>query len=219
VPLVYQPLCWRPSVCDSNHCGTMSRWSHVNLRSGLVPSIFGCARRLSRPSSSRRRSWVPRTSPNPPGEPGSAGVDAALALDELVQRLGIRLVHGRVAHHPGPLASALAGSAVHRMIAANGSSRSDTSNRCKRRARRARSTSRPSAVHQATRPYTAVRYPDDVGNLMTGAGRQAAVQCADHPEGKRLIKPERIADRECKLPDFEIGGTADSDRLSKQVLP
>jgi hypothetical protein len=55
--------------------------------------------------------------------------------------------------------SALAGSAVHRMIEANGSSRSDTSNRYKRSARRARSISRPSAVHQATRSYTAVRYP------------------------------------------------------------
>jgi hypothetical protein len=43
--------------------------------------------------------------------------------------------------------SALAGSAVHRMMAAKGSSRSDTFNRCKRRARRARSISRPSAVH------------------------------------------------------------------------
>jgi hypothetical protein len=40
--------------------------------------------------------------------------------------------------------SALAGSAVHRMMAANGSSRSDTANRCKRNARRARSISRPS---------------------------------------------------------------------------
>ena len=39
------------------------------------------------------------------------------------------------------------------------------------------------------------------------------MQRADHPEGERLIKPERIADRECKLADFEIGGTADSDRL------
>ncbi len=48
--------------------------------------------------------------------------------------------------------SALAGSAVHRIMAANGSSRSDTSNRCRRRARQVRSTSRPSAVHQATRP-------------------------------------------------------------------
>ena len=66
VPLVHQPLYWRPSVCDSNRCGTMSRWSHVNLRSGLVPSIFGSTGRLSRPSSSRRTSWVPRTSPNSP---------------------------------------------------------------------------------------------------------------------------------------------------------
>jgi len=35
--------------------------------------------------------------------------------------------------------SALLGSAVHRMMAANGSSRSETFNRCKRSARRARS--------------------------------------------------------------------------------
>jgi hypothetical protein len=47
--------------------------------------------------------------------------------------------------------SAFSGSAVHRMTTANGSSRSNTSNRCKRRARRARSISWPSAVHQATR--------------------------------------------------------------------
>jgi hypothetical protein len=46
--------------------------------------------------------------------------------------------------------SALAGSAVHRMIAANGSSRSETFNRCKRSARPARSTSQPSAAHHAT---------------------------------------------------------------------
>jgi hypothetical protein len=49
--------------------------------------------------------------------------------------------------------SALAGSAVHRMTAASGSSRSEISNRCKRNARRARLASRPSAVHQVTKPY------------------------------------------------------------------
>ena len=54
--------------------------------------------------------------------------------------------------------SALAGSAVHRMIAANGSSRSDTSNRHRRTARRARSSPLPSAAHQETKPYTAIRY-------------------------------------------------------------
>ena len=48
--------------------------------------------------------------------------------------------------------SALAGPAVRRMMAAKASSRSDTPNRCRRSARRARSTSRPSAVHHATRP-------------------------------------------------------------------
>jgi hypothetical protein len=47
--------------------------------------------------------------------------------------------------------SAFAGSAVHRMTVANGSSLSDTSNRCRRNARRTRSISRPSAVHTATR--------------------------------------------------------------------
>jgi len=41
-----------------------------------------------------------RTSPQ-----GSAGVDAALTLDEVVQRRGIRLVHRRVPHDPRPLAS------------------------------------------------------------------------------------------------------------------
>jgi hypothetical protein len=105
VPLVYQPLCWRPSVCDSNHCGTMSRWSHVNLRSGLLPSIFGWAGRLSRPSISRRTSWVPRTSSQTPREPCGARVDATLPANKLVQRLGNRLVDRRVAHHAGPLAA------------------------------------------------------------------------------------------------------------------
>jgi hypothetical protein len=49
--------------------------------------------------------------------------------------------------------SALAGSAVHRIMAANGSSRSKTFNRCNRKARRARSISLPSADHQATRVH------------------------------------------------------------------
>jgi putative tryptophan/tyrosine transport system substrate-binding protein len=40
----------------------------------------------------------------PPREPGSAGVDAALLLDEPVQRLGIKLVHRRVPQNPDPLA-------------------------------------------------------------------------------------------------------------------
>jgi hypothetical protein len=36
-----QPLCWRPNACNSNHYGTLTRWSHVNLRSGLGSLIFG----------------------------------------------------------------------------------------------------------------------------------------------------------------------------------
>jgi hypothetical protein len=42
-------------------------------------------------------------SPRAPGEPSGAGVDAALALDEMIQRLAIRPVR-RVAHDPRPLA-------------------------------------------------------------------------------------------------------------------
>jgi hypothetical protein len=44
------------------------------------------------------------TSPQAPREPGRARVDAALPVDELIQRLGIRLVGHRVPHHPRPLA-------------------------------------------------------------------------------------------------------------------
>jgi hypothetical protein len=45
-----------------------------------------------------------RTSPKPPREPGCAGVDAAVPSHEVVQRLGIRLVHARVPHHAAPFA-------------------------------------------------------------------------------------------------------------------
>jgi hypothetical protein len=44
------------------------------------------------------------TSPQPPREPSSARIDAALTLDVLPQGLGNRLVRRRVAHDPGPLA-------------------------------------------------------------------------------------------------------------------
>ena len=44
------------------------------------------------------------TPPQAPREPSSALVDAALALDELIQRLGIRLVRRCVPHDPRPLA-------------------------------------------------------------------------------------------------------------------
>jgi hypothetical protein len=43
-------------------------------------------------------------SPQAPREPGSAGVNAPLPPDELVQLLGSRLVHCRVPHHPRPFA-------------------------------------------------------------------------------------------------------------------
>src|ERR1700736_4720685 len=54
--------------------------------------------------------------------------------------------------------STLAGSAVHWMMAANGSMWSDTQIFRNRRALRARSTARLSAVHQAIKLNTAVRY-------------------------------------------------------------
>jgi hypothetical protein len=81
------------------------------------------------------------TTPQPPRETSGEGVDAPLALDELVQGLGIRLVYTAayrmtLDHLLRVRLSALAGSAVHRITAANGSSRSETFNRCNRRARR-----------------------------------------------------------------------------------
>src|SRR5215471_7779460 len=39
------------------------------------------------------------------------------------------------------------------------------------------------------------------------------MQCADHSEGERLVESERIADREGKLTDLEVGRAANSDRL------
>src|SRR5260370_19602577 len=39
------------------------------------------------------------------------------------------------------------------------------------------------------------------------------MQGADHSEGERLVEAERIADRESKLADFEVGGAANRDRL------
>ena len=56
---------------------------------------------------------------------------------------------------------------------------------------------------------------DDVRHLVAGTRRQAPAQRADHPEGQRLVEPERIADGECELADLEIGRTADGDRLGK----
>jgi hypothetical protein len=52
VPFVFSPLCWHPNVCVGNHRGSVTRWSHVNLRSGLHMLMFGrgpgrCQRLLS----------------------------------------------------------------------------------------------------------------------------------------------------------------------------
>ena len=56
---------------------------------------------------------VETPSPQTAREPGNTVVDATLALDELLQRLGIRLVHRGVTHHPRPLApGALVGRAM-----------------------------------------------------------------------------------------------------------
>jgi hypothetical protein len=59
------------------------------------------------------------------------------------------------------LLSAFAGSAVHRMTAANGSLQSSGTERCERSARAGSIdfAFRPSTAHQATKPYTALRYP------------------------------------------------------------
>src|SRR5580700_11186942 len=54
--------------------------------------------------SHRNSSRIRRISPQPPREPSGARVDAALALDELGQALGIRLVRCRIPQSPAPLA-------------------------------------------------------------------------------------------------------------------
>src|SRR6266404_2768522 len=43
------------------------------------------------------------------------------------------------------------------------------------------------------------------------------MQGADHSEGERLVESERIADRESKLADFEVGGAANRDRLRNRL--
>ena len=48
------------------------------------------------------------------------------------------------------------------------------------------------------------RRPDHVGDFPPRAGRQAAMEDADHPRRRRLVKTERIADRISELTDLEI---------------
>jgi hypothetical protein len=68
---------------------------------GLVPMLPRPAATPAHPSTCGSG----RTpSPQPPSEPGSARIDAALAPDELVQRLVIRLVRCRVPQDPRPFA-------------------------------------------------------------------------------------------------------------------
>jgi hypothetical protein len=141
VPLVYKPLCWHPSVCNSsNHCNTLFRWGHVNLRSRSI-ALSGCQGRhplAGRPGSRPTRPIhrenraahslmppLPATKRSSGSESGLYAAAYRITRDHLLR---VRL-------------SAFAGSAVHRMTAANGSSRSETASRCKRTARRARSTS------------------------------------------------------------------------------
>jgi hypothetical protein len=52
------------------------------------------------------KSIAPCNDRKPPeiGEPRGAGVDAALALDELIERIGIRFVDCRVSHEARPFA-------------------------------------------------------------------------------------------------------------------
>jgi hypothetical protein len=88
---------------------------------------------------SRRTRWMPSLRRVNCSRGSKTGLWAATYLMRRDHLLRVRL-------------SALAGSAVHRMTAANGSSRSETSNRRNRSAWQARSISRPSAVPHATKP-------------------------------------------------------------------
>src|SRR5208282_890274 len=44
------PLCWRPSVCDSNPRGILTRWCHTNLRVYFQFASSDCGALLSRPT-------------------------------------------------------------------------------------------------------------------------------------------------------------------------
>jgi hypothetical protein len=149
----------------------------------------------SRHGGQRRRpdagsTWSP--SPQAPGEPSRARVDAPLALDELIERIGIRFVHCRVPHDPRPFApSTLVGLCWLRGAPDNGGEGVFTlrySNCCKRKARRTRSISRPSAVHRETRPY-----PESIHGERTGtrAVERRCPGCCFHglPSLTRPVSP------------------------------
>jgi hypothetical protein len=82
VPLVYRPLCWHPSARNINHCGTLTRWSHVNLRSRSIDSWIapvGC--QGHHPLAERLGSLVPR--PRHPENRAAQALMPPNALDEL----------------------------------------------------------------------------------------------------------------------------------------
>src|SRR3982074_2934177 len=58
---------------------------------------------------------------------------------------------------------------------------------------------------------------DDVADLPAAAGGQPPLQRAYDAVGKRLVEPERIADRKGGLPDLEVRRAPDRDRLRKIV--
>jgi hypothetical protein len=67
--------------------------------------LFGAQAREANLGPDRSLASGSITSPHPPREPSSASVDATLALDELIQRLRVRLVDSRVPQNPAPLAA------------------------------------------------------------------------------------------------------------------
>jgi hypothetical protein len=54
---------------------------------------------------------------------------------------------------------------------------------------------------------------DDVADFPAAARGQPSLQHTDDGARQRLIKPERIADGKGGLPDLQVRGAADHDRL------
>ena len=72
------PLCCRPNACESNHRGTLTRWSHAYLHSRWPTQYIFRRHRQSRPSKNLQRADV--------GEATSSGASGARRSWALIPR-------------------------------------------------------------------------------------------------------------------------------------
>jgi hypothetical protein len=122
-------------------------------------------------------SLIARPRPNQPREPGSAFIDASLSPNEPIQGFGIGLVDGRVPHEARPFApSTLVGFGWVGGAPNDGGER--VFGRCKRRAR---SISRPSALHYHSKPKERMRTEN-----VRKTGAVAASACRMFQSGSRF---------------------------------